>query len=121
MRRLSAYFVVLAVALGCPSGARGERTIDADAYLDKLRGMWLGQLIGNLAGRPFEGVYSWSEPNPAGSVPWVLLDVWPADDDTDLEYLAQHIYLTHGLDPAPAQLRDEWLAHEYFAANPPPA
>ncbi len=111
MRRLSVHFVVLAAALGCPSGARGERTIDADAYLDKLRGMWLGQLIGNMAGRPFEGVYSWSEPNPAESVPWVLLAEWPADDDTDLEYLAQHIYLTHGLDPAPPQLRDEWRAH----------
>jgi hypothetical protein len=30
---------------------------------------------------------------------------WHADDDTDLEYLAQHIFLAHGLDPTGAELR----------------
>jgi len=95
----------------CGPAVRAERTIAADVYFDKLHGMWLGQLIGNMAGRPTEGVYSGAEPNPAESVPWVLMAEWPADDDTDLEYLAQHIFLAHGLDPTGAELRDEWLAH----------
>lgn len=105
---------VTALVTGClafTAGARADRTIDAEVYFDKLHGMWLGQLIGNLAGRPTEGQYAWSQPNPAESVPWVLLEEWPADDDTDLEYLAQHIYLTHGLNPTSAQVRDEWLVH----------
>ncbi|MEW6250522.1 MAG: ADP-ribosylglycohydrolase family protein [Planctomycetota bacterium] len=95
----------------CASTAVGERTIAADDYLDKLRGMWLGQLIGNMAGRPTEGVYAWGEPNPAQSVPWVLLAEWPADDDTDLEYVAHHILLDRGLEPTGAVLREEWLVH----------
>ena len=111
MRLSSGRLVCLLLGCACVCAARGERTIDADAYFDKLHGMWLGQLIGNMAGRPTEGVYSYGSPNPAESVPWVLLDEWGADDDTDLEYLIQHVYLTHGLDPTPQQLRDEWVAH----------
>jgi hypothetical protein len=101
-------FALLAASL---PAVRAERTITADAYFDKLHGMWLGQLIGNMTGRPTEGVYAGSQPNPASSVPWVLLTEWPADDDTDLEYLAQHILLTHGLEPTGAQLREEWIVH----------
>jgi len=102
--------LVLAVA-ATTAPTRAERAISAEAYYDKLRGMWLGQLIGLFTGLPTEGVYSGSEPNPNPSVPWALLQVWTTDDDTDLEYLIQHVYLTHGSEPTPAQLRDEWLAH----------
>ena len=52
--------------------------------------MWLGQLIGNCAGRSTEGVYSSSAPNLNSSVPWVIKQEWDGDDDTDIEYIAMH-------------------------------
>jgi hypothetical protein len=111
MKRGNTRWLMAVVIGGCVGGARADRTISAAAYFDKLRGMWLGQLIGVSTGAPTEGVYSGSQPNPAASVAWVLQPVWTADDDTDIEYLIQHVYLTDGFVPTPAQLRDQWLHH----------
>ncbi|MGD8454225.1 MAG: ADP-ribosylglycohydrolase family protein [Phycisphaerae bacterium] len=102
---------VLLMLLAATGLVRAERTITAADFADKLHGMWLGQLIGVSAGAATEGQYSGADPNPADSVPWVLLPVWVADDDTDIEYLVQHVYLTYGFAPTPSELRDEWLAH----------
>jgi hypothetical protein len=104
-------WLLLGVLRGSVGGARADRTISADTYADKLRGMWLGQLIGVSTGMPFEGVYSGANPNPTGSVPWSLQPVWTTDDDTGIEYLIQHVYLTYGFEPTPEQLRDEWVHH----------
>ena len=35
--------------------AMAGRTLDANTYADRLKGMWVGQLLGNYAGRPVEG------------------------------------------------------------------
>lgn len=99
--------LLVSAAAPCPA----QRTLSADAYLDKLHGMWLGQLIGNFTGLPTEGAFPGAAPNPAASVPWVLLPVWRTDDDTDIEYVIQHAYAVHGLSPTDAQLRDEWMQH----------
>lgn len=88
-----------------------ERTISSVELLDKLRGMWIGQLIGNAAGRATEGVYSGAEPNPAPSVPWVIKQAWDADDDTDMEYVTLHILESHGFDCDPAEIARQWLDH----------
>jgi ADP-ribosylglycohydrolase len=95
----------LAVAAG------DERTITADELLDRMRGMWLGQLIGNAAGRETEGRYSGSEADPNESVPWQIKQVWDADDDTDIEYLALHILQTYGLDCNSYEIAEQWLDH----------
>lgn len=114
---------VLAVLLfgGALPPASAERTIPAGAYADKLRGMWLGQLIGVFAGLPTEGVFGGADPNPADSVPWDLRQVWTTDDDTDIEYLIQHVYAVYGFEPTPADLKAEWLEHvpisSVFIAN----
>ena len=34
---------------------RAERTLPASVYLDRLQGMWLGEIIGGAAGAPYEG------------------------------------------------------------------
>ena len=73
--------------------------------------MWLGQLIGNAAGRETEGLHSGSSPNPADAVPWQIKQVWDADDDTDVEYVALHTLLTCGLDCNSPQIADGWLEH----------
>lgn len=73
--------------------------------------MWLGQLIGNAAGRATEGSYGNSFPNPAASVPWQIKQVWDADDDTDVEYLALHILYDCGLDCSSSQIAAKWIEH----------
>lgn len=96
-------------SFGAPAGA--DRTITADELLDRMRGMWLGQLIGNMAGRESEGRYSGSEPNPNESVPWQIQQVWDADDDSDIEYLALHILQTYGFDCNSYEIGEQWLDH----------
>lgn len=96
-------------SFGAQAGA--ERTITADELLDRMRGMWLGQLIGNAAGRQAEGRYSGSEPDPNESVPWRIEQVWDADDDTNIEYLALHILQTSGFDCNSREIAGQWLDH----------
>jgi hypothetical protein len=110
--------LILRSALGAAlfsSPALGDRTITDAAYLDKLRGMWLGQLIGNHTGRPFEGSYCTREAVPDSAFAWVIKtsyeDPWTGDDDTSFEYLDLHCLETHGLDPSYAQIQSEWDAH----------
>ncbi|UCG55662.1 MAG: ADP-ribosylglycohydrolase family protein [Phycisphaerales bacterium] len=91
--------------------AEAERTISAEELHDKVRGMWLGQLIGNAAGRETEGEYSGPTPNPNPVVPWVIKQQWDADDDTDTEYVALHIIETYGLDCNSLEIAGEWRTH----------
>ncbi len=102
--------LLLVVApFGVAAGA--ERTISAVELFDKMRGMWVGQLIGNAAGRATEGYYGGSTPNPDLSVPWQIKQVWNADDDTDVEYVALHILETCGLDCNSCEIAGQWLDH----------
>ncbi len=96
-------------ALASTAGA--ERCISSVDLQDKLHGMWIGQLIGNAAGRSTEGHYDGPEPNPAPSVPWLIKQVWDADDDTDIEYVALHTLETYGFDCNTADIREQWLEH----------
>ena len=96
--------------------AKAEKTILAEDVNDKMRGLWVGQLIGNYAGRSTEGTWRYSNPNPASSVPWVIkhpsdANGWDADDDTDIEYIAIHILETNGLDCNSQQIADQWRTH----------
>jgi ADP-ribosylglycohydrolase len=93
------------------SSARADRAISAFDLFDRVRGMWLGQLIGNAAGRASEGLYSSSSPNPAEAVEWQIKQVWDADDDTDIEYIALHALFARGFDCTASELADEWTTH----------
>ncbi len=99
----------------CPAVALAQRTVTAEAYLDKLRGMWFGQLIGNHTGAAFEGLYCTREAAPDDSFAWVVKtsagDPWLGDDDTAFEYLYLHVLETYGLAPTDAQIQWEWEAH----------
>jgi ADP-ribosylglycohydrolase len=100
---------LLATVLNSP--AKAEKAILADELDDKMRGMWLGQLIGNYAGRATEGSYSGSVPNPSRAVPWAIKQEWDGDDDTDMEYVALHILDTHGLDCHLEEIAEQWHTH----------
>lgn len=95
--------------------ASGERVLERADYLDKLRGMWFGQLIGNHTGRPFEGKYQTREAAPDSEFAWVIqtspTGPWTGDDDTNFEVLALHTLETFGLHPTSANIRDQWLDH----------
>lgn len=95
-----------------------QRTLSRTAYLDKLRGAWFGELIGNYTGRPFEGKYFTREPLPDSAFAWVIktssADPWTGDDDTNFEILYLHTLETCGLAPTFAQLLSEWNDHVTF-------
>ena len=90
--------------------AKAEKMILADDLTDKMRGMCLGQLLGNAAGRQTEGLYQ-SSPNPVPSVPWVIKQIWDADDDTDIEYIAIHILEANGFDCNSQEIAAQWRTH----------
>lgn len=110
---LSAAVLLLVVPL------RAERTILADDYAGKLRGMWVGELLGNYAGRPVEGqiargglmyTVDWPGARPPAGEPW------DGDDDTCFEFLYARM-LDPGnpdfvsTDPTPADVGQFWADH----------
>ncbi len=111
---------VAALALAVPQ-AYAERTLLADTYRDKLQGMWLGQLMGNYAGRPEEGrvlrgglnyTVDWSSATGG--------QTWNGDDDTCFELLYSDV-LNSISDPTRAQIGQEWMDHiapvSFYVAN----
>jgi hypothetical protein len=95
--------------------AYAQRTLTRAAYLDKLHGMWFGQLIANHSGRSVEGHYTTREPAPDSVFAWVIkttpADPWTGDDDTSFEYLYLHTLETYGLNPTSANIKQEWSDH----------
>jgi hypothetical protein len=118
-------------------------------YQDRLEGFWLGQSIANWTGLVTEmdkiggeGVHGqfytrddWGEPDQASiwgqgipsdlsaTIDWVLEDengLWGSDDDTDIEYMYQHLLAKHQVSILSAkQIRDGWLHHIYSDDNTP--
>jgi hypothetical protein len=127
----------------------GDLVISRAAHLDKLYGFWLGQCIANWTGLvtemdkiggegPHGEFYTrenWGQPDhasiwgkgvPSGlsvNIDWVLEDeggLWGADDDTDIEYMYQHLLLVHQASVLTGeQIRDGWLKHIYSDGNTP--
>ena len=111
---------LLTLALAAEPVAAQE-TITADAYRDKLQGMWMGELLGNYAGRPVEGdmlrggLFYTVDWDTVTSTP-----VWNGDDDTCFEFLYADV-LNDNPDPTPAQIGAEWVDHikhnKFYIAN----
>lgn len=129
--------------------ASDDLVISRQAYIDKLYGFWLGQCIANWTGLvtemdkiggdgPHGKFYTrhdwgqpdqpniWSGENPSHLSPtidWVFEDedgIWGADDDTDIEYMYQHLLLQHQTSMLSGeQIRDGWLKHVYSDENTP--
>ncbi|HUT59172.1 MAG TPA: ADP-ribosylglycohydrolase family protein [Phycisphaerae bacterium] len=104
----------LAMALCACAPALGDRILSADSYRDKLHGMWVGQLLGNYAGRPREGYverggldYEVDWPNVPPTTGF-----WDGDDDTCFEFLYADV-LNVNADPNRAQIGEAWSYHIY--------
>jgi hypothetical protein len=125
------------------------KVVSRQDYQDKLEGFWLGQSIANWTGLvtemdkiggegPHGQFYTredWGQPDQASiwgqgvpselsaTIDWVLEDengTWGSDDDTDIEYMYQHLLATHKVSVLSAkQIRDGWLTHIYSDDNTP--
>jgi hypothetical protein len=111
-------------------------------YAEKFEGFWLGQCIANWTGLVTEmdkignigdiktGAFytreDWGKPdlpniwskNPSDLSPTIDFvfrdedEIWGADDDTDIEYMYQHLLAEHkSAILSPKQIRDGWLKH----------
>lgn len=120
-----------------------EWIIDRTDYAERLYGFWLGQSIANWTGLvtemdriggegPHGKFYTrddwgradqpsiWGKGLPSELSPtidWVVVGpggIWGADDDTDIEYMYQHLLSEHEVAVLSAeQIRDGWLEHIY--------
>ena len=124
-----------------PSGT--DRVVSRSKYLDKLHGFWLAQNISNWTGLitemdkvepPFYTDDNWGGPDErnvwgnygpslTNTIEYYFVydgDTWDADDDTDIEYMYQHLLDVHNVSVlSPEQIRDGWLHHIYSNENAP--
>ena len=111
-------------------------------YADQLEGFWLGSCIANWTGLvtemdkigdtpkyktgPFYTRHDWGQPDQPSiwseqpsdlspTIDFVLRgkgQVWGADDDTDIEYMYQHLLASQKTTRlSPEQIRQGWLKH----------
>ena len=139
MKRAS-YWIVAAAVLSSLVAAPGlrakERAISHEQLMDKLSGFWIGQLLGNYIGFPFENNYV-EEPIPVlvdrvytadydgdpalkintkdrrGHIPVLASALRGAfsDDDTDIEFVTLHAVEKYGLDINYAEITQMWKTH----------
>ena len=140
MKRVSHWTLVVALAISSVAFASGanakERVISHNELLDKLSGFWIGQLLGNYIGFPFENNYV-EEPIPIlvdrvytadydgdpelkinakdrrGYIPIMVNALRGAfsDDDTDIEFVTLHAVEKYGLDITYPEITQMWKTH----------
>lgn len=108
-----------ALALCGSATAAGMEKISADALRDKIAGAWIGQMVGNIYGLPFENKFV-DEPAPESRFPFGYtknLDKLEkyngafSDDDTDVEYLYLMLMEKNGFEPSYGDMRQGWMHH----------
>ena len=127
-------------SLYAPDGA--ERIISRTVYLDQLQGFWLAQCIANWTGlitemdkieAPFYTDENWGDPDQKNI--WGnfvhhtnIIDYffiyndkpWGADDDTDIEYMYQHLLDINNTSMLNGeQIKNGWLHHIYSNEDAP--
>jgi hypothetical protein len=115
MKRIFLFFSLIPVI----AFAQSTKTISMDDLHDKIAGAWLGQMIGNFYGLPFENKFI-EQNGPDSDWPYGYtknLDRLErtggafSDDDTDFEYIYLLQMEKHGCEPTYAQLREAWMYH----------
>jgi hypothetical protein len=135
MQKLIFFTVILFfLQIFTPVAYTVEREISEAELHDKLMGFWLGQLVGNYLGLPFENRYI-DEPVPIlvdriythkddtslminrndwrGYLPIFIDACWGAfaDDDTDIEFVTLHAVEKYGLDITYPEITGMWKKH----------
>lgn len=127
----------------------GALTVSRADYAEKLEGFWLGQCLANWTGIVTEmdkiglgegdqavfytredwgkedqpSFFGFRRPDLSPTIDWVRRapnEIWGADDDTDIEYMYQHLLVTHKTSRLTGeQIRDGWLTHIHDENNSP--
>ena len=104
---------------GAASLVAGEsRTLSRDDYVERMRGLWLGEVIANWTGLTTEGQRTappfytdddWGQ----NGIDFVFQSpAWRADDDTDIFYTYLHCLIQAGrLFLTPEEIADCWIRH----------
>jgi ADP-ribosylglycohydrolase len=126
--------VFLILAGSCQLCVGAERTISREELLDKVSGFWIGQLVGNYMGLPFENNYVEKavpifvdryytfQDNPSLNInrdDWrgyihIFMDAMEGafgDDDTDIEFVTLHAVEKYGLDITYPEITEMWKKH----------
>ena len=133
-RILRKLFVMMFLLVSLNMCNAKEREISRAELVDKISGFWIGQLVGNYMGFPFENVYE-AEPAPflvdryytykddpairmnrndlRGFVPILAAAFEGAfsDDDTDIELVTLHAVEKYGLDINYPEITQMWKTH----------
>jgi hypothetical protein len=110
-----------------------ERPLSKEELHDKINAFWLGQLVGNYIGLPFENnyvdeaipelidrIYSIEDDTKLeinddwrGNIPLLFrtFEGAFADDDTDIEFVTLHAVETYGLDIDYYEITEVWKKH----------
>ncbi|MHC4266056.1 MAG: ADP-ribosylglycohydrolase family protein [Planctomycetota bacterium] len=126
--------VVFLIMVGSQLCIAAERAISREELLDKVSAFWIGQLVGNYMGLPFENNYE-EEPVPIlvdryytfqddeelelnrndwrGYIHIFMGAVEGAfgDDDTDIEFTTLHAVEKYGLDITYPEITEVWKKH----------
>ena len=140
MKRASHLGLIAALALSSvvfvDHATAKERVISHEELMDKMSGFWIGQILGNYIGFPFENNYV-EEPIPVlvdrvytadydgspelkinsrdrrGFIPLMAQTLGGAfsDDDTDIEFVTLHAVEKYGLDITYPEITQMWKTH----------
>jgi hypothetical protein len=110
--------VIIVAALALAVNGYAQKISLAELH-DKIAGAWIGQMVGNIYGLPFENKFI---ENPGNEADWpygyskslVKLKQYDgafSDDDTDIEYLYLMLMEKYGYEPSYAQMREGWMYH----------
>ena len=110
--------ILFAVALFTLSSGFATKQIALSELEDKIAGAWVGQMIGNFYGLPFEnkfienpGPETWPYGYTKNLDKLKKLDGGFSDDDTDFEYLYLIQMEKYGCEPTYDNLRTAWMNH----------
>lgn len=111
--------VTLLACMALCTAAAQQKRIALDELRDKIAGAWLGQMVGNMYGLPFENKFIEKEGNEADfpygySKSLAKMEQYDgafSDDDTDVEYLYLMLMEKYGTEPTYAQMREGWMYH----------
>ena len=118
MKRKSLYISLIlsaVVAFEAPAATK----ITKDDLKDKIAGAWIGQMVGNIYGLPFENKFI-EEPADESRFPFGYTknidklkkyDGAFSDDDTDVEYLYLMMMEKYGNEPTYGDMRQGWMHH----------
>jgi len=115
---MSKKYIFTMILLAVTVSVSAQKILKSE-LLDKIAGAWIGQMVGNIYGLPFENKFI-EEPAPEFRFPFGYTknlkkleqyDGAFSDDDTDVEYMYLLLMEKKGFEPTYSDIRDSWMYH----------